>query len=139
MNKLFTSNKIYISRSKIKNAGFAVFAVQNIRKGELIERCPIILVPKKDVSNLRESILVNYYFYFNGKRNLAIALGFGSIYNHSYEPNATYIKKSKEKVIEFVAIKDIKENEEITANYNFGNPDDKSPLWIKDIPPYKKD
>ena len=135
MKKLFTSGKVYIAPSKIKNAGLGVFANQNIRKDELIERCPIILVPKKDVSNLRESILVNYYFYFNGKRNLAIALGFGSIYNHSYEPNATYIKKSKEKVIDFVAIKDIKKDEEITANYNFGDPNDKSTLWIKDIPP----
>src|SRR3989304_3030920 len=114
MKKLLTSSKVYFAKSKIEKAGRGVFAAQNIKKGETIEICPIILVPKKDVSNLRESILVNYYFYFNGKRNLAIALGFGSIYNHSYQPNATYIKKSKERVIEFVAIRDIKNGEEIT-------------------------
>ena len=53
------------------------------------------------------------------------------MYNHSYSPNATYNKRVKEKLIDFVALKDIKKDEEITVNYNFGNPDDKSPLWIK--------
>lgn len=100
------------------------------------------LVPKKDVSNLRGSILVNYYFYFGrgqkSKSALAIALGYGSIYNHSYEPNATYVKKPPEKVIDFIAIRNIKKGEEITVNYNFGNPDDKSKLWDRSIPAYKK-
>ena len=62
---------------------------------------------------------------------MAIALGFGSIYNHSYEPNATYKIKPKEKIIEFVAIKNIEKNNEITVNYNFGNPKDKTPLWFE--------
>ena len=38
-------------------------------------------------------------------------------------------------MIEFIAIKDIGLNEEITVNYNYGNPDDKAKLWITDIPP----
>ena len=137
MVKLYTSKKIYIVKSKIKRAGRGVFAAQNMKKKEVIETYPIIEIPKNDVSNLKESILVNYYFYF-GKKNevLAIALGFGSIYNHSYGPNATYKKRIKNKTIDFVAIKDIKKGEEITVNYNYGNPEDKSPLWIKGIPLY---
>lgn len=140
MKKLFASDKIYISESGIPKAGRGVFAANNIKKNEVIERCPIILVPKKDVSNLKESILVEYYFYF-GKDNemLAVALGFGSIYNHSYQPNATYKKQIKENLIDFVAIKNIKKGEEIIVNYNYGDPDDKTRLWIKKIPPYKKD
>lgn len=128
-----------MSESKIQKAGRGVFAAQDIKKDEIIETCPVVIIPKSDVSNLKNSILVNYYFYFGEKKELlAIALGFGSIYNHSYEPNATYKKKSKDKVINFIAIKDVKKNEEITVNYNYGNPDDKTPLWIKVIPPFKK-
>lgn len=67
---------------------------------------------------------------------LAIALGFGSIYSHSYEPNATYKKRFKNKTIDFIAIKDIKKGGEITVNYNYGNPEDKSALRIKGIPLY---
>ena len=70
-----------------------------------------------------------------GKATSAICFGYGSFYNHSYQPNATYKKKIKDKVIEFIALKDIKKSEEITVNYNYGNADDKSRLWIKEIKP----
>ena len=132
MKKLYSSNKVFVSKSKIKNAGRGVFAAQKIKKGEAIEVCPLIIVPKSDMSNLRESILVTYFFYFGKKKErLAVALGFGSIYNHSYTPNATYKIKVKKKTIDFTAIKDIKKNEEITFNYSFGNPKNKNPLWFE--------
>ena len=44
-------------------------------------------------------------------------------------------KNYKNKTVDFVAIKPIKKDEEITANYNYGNPNDKSQLWIKSIKP----
>lgn len=138
MSKLITSDKIYIKQSGIPNAGRGVFARRDIKKGEIIERCPVIEVPKYDVSNLRESILVTYFFYFGrNKQRLVVALGFGSIYNHSYEPNATYKKKHTERIIDFIALEDIKKDDEITVNYNYGNPKDKSPLWFKVVPPAK--
>lgn len=131
MKKLFTSSNVYVSRSKIKNAGRGVFANQNIKKNEIIEVCPVIIVPKNDVANLRESILVTYFFYFGKKKeHLAIALGFGSIYDHSYTPNATYRIKNKEQIIVFTSLTDIKKGDEITVNYNYGNPKNKNPLWF---------
>ncbi len=135
--KLLPSTKIYLSESKIKNAGRGVFASQDITKNGVIEICPTIQVPESDVFNLKESILVKYYFSFDDDKDmLVIALGFGSLYNHSYEPNTTYKYISKEKLLEFKAIKNIKKGEEITVNYNNGDPKDKSPLW-KDIPPFE--
>jgi SET domain-containing protein len=131
MQKLPASNKIYISQSKMPTAGRGVFAGVDIKKGEIIERCPVIEVPKNDTSNLKESILVTYFFYFGrSKERLAIALGFGSIYDHSYKPNAIYKIKDKEGLIKFIALKNIKKDEEITFNYNHGNPKDKTPLWF---------
>jgi SET domain-containing protein len=133
--KRLASNKVYISKSKIPNADRGVFASNDIKKGEIIERCPIIEVSKNDTSNLKESILVTYFFYFGkNKEQVAIALGFGSIYNHSYKPNATYKIKRKEKIIDFIAIDDIKKNDEITFNYsNCGNlkKGKKNPLWFE--------
>lgn len=132
MKKLFTSNKIYVGKSKILNAGRGVFAKCNIKRGEIIERCPVIEVSKHDASNLKESILVTYFFYYGkNKEKLFIALGFGSIYNHTYKPNAKYEIKQKEKIIEFIALSDINKNDEITVNYNKrGYP--KSPLWFEE-------
>ena len=135
MKKLLTSDKVYIRQSRILNAGRGVYARRDIKKDEIIEKCPVIEVPKHDVSNLRESILVTYFFYFGkNKERLAIALGFGSIYNHTYEPNATYKIKHREKTIDFIALSDINKDDEITVNYNYGNPKDKSPLWFEAIP-----
>ena len=132
MKKLVASEKIYIKQSKILDAGRGVFAKRDIKKDELIEKCPVVEVPKYDVSNVREGILVTYFFYFGkNKQRLAIALGFGSIYNHSYKPNATYKIRHKEKTIDFIALKNIKKDDEITVNYNYGNPKDKSPLWFE--------
>ena len=52
-----------------------------------------------------------------------------SLYNHSYKPNAIYIRKVSEKVIDFVAIRDIEAGEEITINYN-GVSDSNQPVWF---------
>ena len=132
MKKLLTSDKVYVKKSKILNAGRGVYARCDIKKDEIIERCPVIEVPKHDMSNLRESILVDYFFYFGrSKERLVIALGFGSIYNHSYKPNATFKIKQTEEVIDFVALNNIKKDDEITFNYYHGSPKNKSPLWFE--------
>jgi hypothetical protein len=132
--KLFASDKVYISKSEISNAGRGVYAGRDIKKGEIIEKCPIIEVPKNDTSNLKKSVLVTYFFYFGkNKERIAVALGFGSIYNHSYKPNATYKIKPREKTIDFIALDDINKNDEITFNYyNNNKPNDKkNPLWFE--------
>lgn len=124
---------LYISNSNIKHAGRGVFAGEEIKTGNVIEACPVIELPN-EAEKLKNSKLYNYYFLWSkNRKSAAIALGYGSLYNHSYEPNATYVKDKINKQVIFKAIKDIKQNEEITVNYNYGNPDDKSPLWIKSI------
>ena len=132
MKKLPASDKIYIKESQILNAGRGVYARCDIKKNEFIEKCPIIEVPEHDVANLNGSMLVTYFYYFGKKKDrLLVALGFGSIYNHTYEPNAVYKIKATEGTIDFIALKDIKKDDEITVNYNFGNPKDRSPLWFE--------
>jgi len=131
MKNLLASDKIYIRQSEILNAGRGVYAKCDIGKNEIIEKCPIIEVPKHDMANLEESILVTYFFYFGKKRErLAVALGFGSIYNHSYKPNARHKIKLMDKSMNFIALNDIKKDEEITFNYN-NNPKNRRPLWFE--------
>ena len=132
MHNLATSDKVYIAQSRILNAGRGVYAKYDIKKNELIEKCPVIEVPQHDVANLCESILITYFYYFGKKKErVLIALGFGSIYNHTYEPNARYKISEEEMTIDFIALKDIRKNDEITVDYSNGNPKDKSPLWFE--------
>ncbi len=136
--KLNPPTKVHLDESRIENAGRGIYASAEIKAGELIESCPIIYLTEKDYPLAKQTTLLNYYFLNEPENRSAIALGYGSLYNHSYEPNATYKKRLEEGLIDFVAIKDIAANEEITVNYNYGNPDDKKDLWIKEIKPFDK-
>lgn len=114
------STKVYLANSNIKHAGRGIFAARKIKKSETIEVCPVILL-KNEGPKLRKSELYHYYFLWDNQSDAAIALGFGSMYNHSYRPNATYKKHIKDKAVEFIALENIDKNEEITINYNHGD------------------
>ncbi len=132
MNNLIPSKKIYVSQSKIVNGGRGVFASELIESGEIIERCPFIEIDNLGFEFIENTILFSYvYFFGKTKKRILIALGFGSIYNHSYKPNAKYIIKPKEKIIEFRSILEIKKDDEILVNYNQESNDAK-PLWFED-------
>ena len=131
MNKLQSLDKIYVSQSAIQGAGRGVFAKAAFKKGELIEECPVIELSEHDPSNSPEGTLIHYFYYFGKSKERAnLALGFGSLYNHTYEPNATYTENHKEKTMSFIALKDIEPEEEITVNYNQSQKKDKSQLWF---------
>lgn len=130
--KIITSDKIYLSKSKISKAGRGVFAKHSIKKGKNIEKCPVIEISEYDMANINESILLTYFFFYGRKKEQAyIALGYGSMYNHSNQPNAFYKINRKEKSIDFFALKDISKGEEIKFDYKQGNPNSKDPLWFE--------
>lgn len=132
------SPKLYIAKSRIPKADRGVFAQESFRSGDIIEVCPILDVPDRDYENMKKTILRNYYFMWNDENTKAVlALGYGMLYNHSYHPNATYQKDHVNSTVTFRAITDIQKNEEITVNYNFGNPDNKGKLWINEVPEYE--
>ena len=133
MKNIFPSTKIYVADSKIQNAGRGVFAACDIKKNEVVEVCPIINVSEHDTSNLDNSFLVTYFFYYGKNKNrIAVALGFGSIYNHSYTPNLSYAVKPEEQVIEFSALEGIKKDTELTFSYaGLTGKNKKNPLWFE--------
>jgi uncharacterized protein len=91
----------------------------------------VIPIPEHDMAGLSESILVTYFYFFGKKKErMVVALGFGSIYNHTDTPNATYKGQEKDQTIEYYALRDIKEDEEITVNYVQGKKKKKFPLWF---------
>lgn len=116
---------IYIEKSK-NIEGYGVFARNNIKKNTLIESCPLILVPIKDFYHIKQTKLNFYYFEYNSKF-IAMALGYGSLYNHSYRPNAKYVFNYKKKLIRIYSLRVIKADEEILINYNY-DPEDKTSL-----------
>ncbi|WP_095210107.1 SET domain-containing protein-lysine N-methyltransferase [Endozoicomonas ascidiicola] len=97
---------LYISNSHGKGRG--VYTDSRIERETIIERTPILEIPQEEVEVLQLTMLNNYYFAWGfDQQQAALALGLGSIYNHSYTPNAVYIPREDEQLIEFVAIRKI--------------------------------
>ena len=119
--------KITVKKSKLHGRG--VFSKIDFKKGEIIEECPVILIPMNEEKFLDKTFLYNYYFEWD-KKNVAIILGYGSIYNHSHNANTEFDSNPKNMTMFLTAIKNIKKGEEITVNYN-GNHDDKKKVWFE--------
>ena len=115
-----------IEVKRVKGKGRGVFACRPIRKGEVIERVPVLVLPAAEVEeDAGWEGLVGYCFVW-GRGTLALALGYGSLYNHSYRPNARYEDEGRQTKL-FRALRRIEPGEEITVNYN-GDPDDPAPV-----------
>lgn len=107
-----------------------VFAKQDIAKGELIHEAPVIPFPNAEHVHIEKTLLADYCFEY-GKNHTAILLGYGMLFNHSYDPNANYEISFENHTFNFYAYKDIKAGEEVLINYN-GDVDIQDPLWFNE-------
>ncbi len=124
-----SSAPIFVAPSEVH--GLGVFAAAPLAEGSIIEICPVLLFPKSQLLAVQQTILNDYYFdWGNDGEWYAFALGYGSLYNHSYEPNADYGMDFERQTIEFYALRDIDPGEEILINYN-GSPDNREPVWFE--------
>lgn len=108
--------------------GRGVFATEDIKKGEIIEVAPILVLQFEDFIDTRWNLLFEYYFWLDDE--VVLALGYGSMYNHSVSANAGYEIDIKNKSITFKSIKQIKKGEEVLFNYK-GSTSAKAPLWFE--------
>lgn len=121
---------IEIKISSLSNGEFnrGVFATQDIPKGSLIHEAPVIPYPNDEQEFIEKTALSDYAFQY-GANHTAILLGYGSLFNHSYTPNATYDINFDNHTFDFFAYTDIKAGDEILINYN-GDVDCDDPLWF---------
>lgn len=123
-------NQRVIEVRSTKSKGRGVFALKNFETGEVIENCPVIWLDSKDREHCEHTVLDYYIYPWRSTITGSVVLGYGSIYNHSFDPNADWKQNFKTKNMVYRAIKPIKKGEEITVNYN-GEPDDLTPIdWF---------
>jgi len=113
---------VEIKRSPIH--GLGVFATADIPVHACFEICPLIYF-NRDLfdSHMRfhsvEHILTDYIFTWEAGQ-VALVLGYGSLYNHAAYPNAFWRLRTDKKnpAVELFAKKDIKAGEEIFIKYH---------------------
>jgi SET domain-containing protein len=110
--------------------GRGVFATKNISKGTVIEVSPVIVLTEKERKTIEKTLLFHYIFEWgNDKKSAAVALGYVSLYNHSYNANCEYEMEFGKKLMTITTVKNIKKGEELFVNYN-AKADDKTKVWF---------
>ena len=120
-----------------KGKGRGVFACKSFEEEEIVEVCPMIVLPHKDWKKIHTTDLYDYYYYLNdpGRTDkVGIVLGYGMLYNHSTEPNVECDYDLVEKTMTFCALRAIVVGEELMINYNC-DPTAKDKI---DFRPYRK-
>lgn len=103
---------------KVRGMGRGVFAARAFAPRELIEVCPVIVLPPALVES-GLSTLESYVFMWGEEGELAVALGYGSLYNHSSEPNAAFDPRLAKGEIAFRALRRIEAGEQILIDYRW--------------------
>ena len=97
--------------------GKGVFAKKYYAKGKLIMRHEILVIPPNQASKIGKTFLNNYMFFMS--KVYFIALGLGSLLNHSAHPNLDYIFQKRTRQIEFYTLCKVKKGEELTIDYEW--------------------
>lgn len=116
----FTSTGLEVRQAGVK--GLGVFALKPFKKGEIIEIAPVIYVGEKESELLDLTKLASYGFStyggaFQHEEGYGIALGYGSLYNHSKRGNSDW--RITTVAIVVAATKNIKAGDEITFDYGW--------------------
>jgi hypothetical protein len=118
------SGRIEIPRLSVQDTGTGrgrgVFAGRGFAAGEIVETAPVLLL-KLPFDRLPE-LLKTYVFDWEMLAGIpgthAVALGFGSLYNHANPASMCYRADARACTILYVAARDIRAGEELTINYN---------------------
>ena len=111
--------------------GLGVFTSESIRKGTVVERAPVIVMNHEERKLLDQTLLHDYVFEWGEKKDqCCMALGYVSLYNHSYRSNCEYEMDFESKLIAIKAVHFIKAGTELFINYN-GTWNSKKPVWFE--------
>jgi SET domain-containing protein len=116
---------LYIAQTAF---GRGVFSDVPIRKGQIIEKCPVVPLTLAEYKAVCQTVLENYVYTWPGPRqrldvpqdkwsSACVAFGFASLYNHSDTPNSEWTVSVPNRLLTFKALKAIVANEEIFHNY----------------------
>jgi hypothetical protein len=122
-----TLHRAALRVATIGGRGRGVVADEPLRRGQLVERSPVLVIPHADRTATDATIVFTYVFMwehgtveedlYRHEGRAAVALGLTSLLNHSYTPNCAFHRHIDALLIDLVALRDIPKGEELTIDY----------------------
>lgn len=120
---------LYIAPTK--KMGRGVFTSRALKAHTVIEVSPVIVMSEKERALLDQTRLHDYIFEWGeDTSHCCMALGYVSVYNHSFQSNCEYEMEYAEGWIRVVTVKPVQKGEELFINYN-GSHNNTKPLWFE--------
>lgn len=121
MLEKITPPLIYLEQVS-EELGQGIFSAKAFLEGDVIEAAPVVVLTEK-YKNLPLEIKHRVFNWGRLTRTLpdtalALALGYGSHYNHSDTPNLMYKADKSSMTLKFFARHDIEPGEQLTIHYN---------------------
>ncbi len=100
--------------------GRGVFAARGFTAGETVEECPVILLrkPYEVLHKELKTVVFHWPVPEGAAATQALALGYGSLYNHANPSNLRYETDGEALVLRLIAVGRIEVGEELTINYS---------------------
>ncbi len=106
-----------------------IFCTEDIMADSVVEICPVLILEVAYAEKIVEGHPLYGYYFEWAESDKALALGYGSLYNHGPEPNASFETDYAHEHIIFRSVRDIPAGEEILVDYHEGIPG--KPLWFE--------
>ena len=120
---------LYIMETAQRGRG--VFTTEAIPAGTTIEIAPVIVLNQAERAIVDTTLLHDYIFEWGDDLlSACVALGYLSIYNHSYAANCIYEMDFDNASISITTVKPVAAGDELFINYN-AEPDNTKPIWFE--------
>ncbi|MEO6818899.1 MAG: SET domain-containing protein-lysine N-methyltransferase [Ginsengibacter sp.] len=127
--------KPYLFIKLTSKKGRGLFTTRNIAADVVIEESPVIVMSADERTLLDKTLLHDYIFEWRAEGDTSentgccVALGYISVYNHSYTSNCEYFMDFDNEMIQVRTVRKILEGEEVTINYN-GDWNNEKKVWF---------
>lgn len=107
------------------NSGRGVYASREIASETLIEISPVLLFPPEEYHEFGSKTQLDGYTFIwkrtsNRRAIMALALGLGSLFNHSKSPNVKWTLDHSSHSIRYETVRRVEEGEELCISYGTG-------------------
>ena len=110
--------------------GRGVYTTEKIEAGTVVEVAPVLVLSKKERKIIEQTKLYHYIFEWGKSlKKGALAFGYMSMYNHSYNANCEYEMDYDDSIMTVRTVRAVKKGDELSINYN-AVPDDPTPVWF---------